>query len=156
MRRSDRTDTPSRVTTRRTERAAPLAPDWRADRRKLRVPVSLNRKVEPGEDVTAPYTFYADLAQEAPIPARGILSQTLSDERALEFLLFAFAAGEQLSEHTSARPAINHILAGEGELTVGGDAYPACPGTWLRMAPEVKHSLVARPPMQMALYLLPR
>jgi len=26
----------------------------------------------------------------------------------------------------------------------------------LRMAPEVKHSLVARTPMQMALYLLPR
>jgi hypothetical protein len=37
-----------------------------------------------------------------------------------------------------------------------GDADPARPGTWLRMAPEVKHSLVARTPMQMALYLLPR
>ncbi|HEX7544619.1 MAG TPA: cupin domain-containing protein, partial [Candidatus Limnocylindrales bacterium] len=59
------------------------------------------------------------------------------------------------SEHTSARPAIIHILAGEGELTVGGDAHPARPGTWLRMAPEVKHSLMARTPMQMALYLLP-
>jgi quercetin dioxygenase-like cupin family protein len=74
----------------------------------------------------------------------------------IEFLLFAFAAGEQLSEHTSARPAIIHILEGEGELTVGGDTHPARPGTWLRMAPDVKHSLVARTPMQMALYLLPR
>jgi quercetin dioxygenase-like cupin family protein len=105
--------------------------------------------------MTTPYTFYADLAQEAPIPARGILSQTLSKEGDLEFVVFAFAAGEQLSEHTSARPAIIHILAGEGELTVGGDAHPARPGTWLRMAPEVKHSLLARTPMQMALYLLP-
>jgi len=105
--------------------------------------------------MAAPYTFFADLATEAPIPARGILSQTLSNEGDIEFLLFAFAAGEQLSEHTSARPAIIHILAGEGELTVGGDAHPARPGTWLRMAPEVKHSLLARTPMQMALYLLP-
>jgi len=105
--------------------------------------------------MTTPYTFFADLAIEAPIPARGILSQTLSNEDDIEFLLFAFAAGEQLSEHTSARPAIIHILGGEGELTVGGDAYPARPGTWLRMAPDVKHSLVARTPMQMALYLLP-
>ena len=72
------------------------------------------------------------------------------------YTLFAFAAGEQLSEHTSARPAIIHILAGEGELTVDGDAHPARPGTWLRMAPEVKHSLVARTRMRMALYLLPR
>jgi quercetin dioxygenase-like cupin family protein len=105
--------------------------------------------------MAAPCTFFADLATEAPIPARGILSQTLSNEGDIEFLLFAFAAGEQLSEHTSARPAIIHILAGEGELTVGGDAHPARPGTWLRMAPEVKHSLLARTPMQMALYLLP-
>jgi len=81
---------------------------------------------------------------------------TLSNERDIEFLLFAFAPGEELSEHTSARPAIVHILEGEGELKVGGDAYPARPGTWLRMAAEVKHSLVARTPMQMALYLLPR
>jgi quercetin dioxygenase-like cupin family protein len=105
--------------------------------------------------MTTSYTFFADLATEAPIPARGILSQTLSNDGDIEFLLFAFAAGEQLSEHTSARPAIIHILAGEGELTVGGDSHPAGPGTWLRMAPEVKHSLVARTPMQMALYLLP-
>ena len=106
--------------------------------------------------MTEPYTFLADLATEAPIPARGTLSQTLSNENDIEFLLFDFAAGEQLSEHTSARPAIIHILEGEGELTVGGDAYPARPGTWVRMAPDVRHSLVARTPVQMALYLLPR
>lgn len=106
--------------------------------------------------MTTAYTLFADLAVEAPLPARGILSQTLSNQDGVEFLLFAFAAGEQLSEHTSARPAIIHILQGEGELTIGGDAYPARPGTWLRMAPDVKHSLVARTPMQMALYLLPR
>jgi quercetin dioxygenase-like cupin family protein len=106
--------------------------------------------------MTTPYTLFLDLATEAPIPARGILSQTLSNEGDIEFLLFAFAAGEQLSEHTSARPAIIHILAGEGELTVGADTYPARPGAWLRMAPGTKHSLTARTPMQMALYLLPR
>ena len=45
----------------------------------------------------APYTFFADLAAEAPVPARGILSQTLSNEGDIEFLLFAFAAG--LGDH---------------------------------------------------------
>ena len=44
--------------------------------------------------MTTPYTLFADLATEAPIPARGILSQTLSNERDIEFLLFAFAPGE--------------------------------------------------------------
>jgi hypothetical protein len=51
--------------------------------------------------MTMPYTLFLDLATEAPIPARGILSQTLSHEGDIEFLLFAFATGEQLSEHTA-------------------------------------------------------
>ena len=105
--------------------------------------------------MSAPYTIYRHLAGEAPIPARGILSQTLSNEDGIEFLLFAFAAGEELSEHTAARPAIIHIIEGEGELTAGPEEYPAGPGTWLRMQADVKHSLVARTPMLMALYLLP-
>jgi quercetin dioxygenase-like cupin family protein len=105
--------------------------------------------------MSTPYTFFADLGAEAPIPARGIHSQTLSDEAGIELVLFAFAAGERLSEHTSARAAIIHILSGEGALTVADDAHPAVPGTWLRMAPGTRHSLVARSPMVMALYLLP-
>lgn len=106
--------------------------------------------------MTKTYTAYADLVREAPVPTRGILSQTLSDDGGIELVLFSFAAGEQLSEHTSARPAIIHILSGAGDLTVAGDAFPAAPGTWVRMPPETKHALVAREPMVMALYLLPR
>ena len=105
--------------------------------------------------MTTSYTFYPDLGAEAPIPPRGILSQTLSKDGGVELVLFAFAAGEGLSEHTSARPAIIHVLAGDGDLTVAGDPCPAGPGTWLRMRPDTKHSLHARTPMVMALYLLP-
>ncbi len=102
-----------------------------------------------------PATMFGDLVAQAPIPARGILSQTLSNENGIELVLFAFAAGEQLSEHTSARPAIIHVLVGEADLTVGGDAYPAIPGTWVRMPADTKHSVVARTGLVMALYLLP-
>jgi quercetin dioxygenase-like cupin family protein len=105
--------------------------------------------------MSKPYTHFADLVAEAPIPPRGILSQTLSNEAGIELVLFAFAAGEQLSEHTSARPAIIHILSGEGELTVAGDTFPAGPATWVRIAPDTRHALVARSAMVMALYLLP-
>ena len=101
-------------------------------------------------------TIYPDLLAEAPIPARGIHSQTVSDEGGVELVLFAFAAGERLSEHTSARPAIIHILAGEAELTAGELAVDGAPGTWLRMAAGTRHAIVARTPLVMALYLLPR
>jgi quercetin dioxygenase-like cupin family protein len=101
-----------------------------------------------------PHTLYEDLLAEAPIPARGIHSQTLSDENGVELVLFAFAAQERLSEHTSARPAILHVLAGQADLTVDGAAYVAGPGTWLRMAAGTRHSVAARTPLVMALYLL--
>ena len=100
-------------------------------------------------------TFFADLVAEAPIPERGILSQTLSKADGVELVLFAFAAGEGLSEHTSARPAIIHVLSGQGDLTVDGEAHPAGPGTWLQMPRDCRHSLTARTPRVMALYLLP-
>lgn len=103
-----------------------------------------------------PVTAFLDLLAEAPVPARGILSQTLSNEDGIELVMFAFAAGEQLSEHTSARPAIIHILSGEADLTAGSEAYDAGAGTWVRMPADTRHSLVARTAVVMALYLLPR
>ena len=51
-------------------------------------------------------TVYPDLLAETAIPPRGILSQTLSNADGVELVLFAFAAGEALKEHTSSRPAI--------------------------------------------------
>jgi quercetin dioxygenase-like cupin family protein len=104
---------------------------------------------------TSPPAVIADLIAEAPVPPRGILSQTVSKADGIELVLFAFAAGEALAEHTTARPAIVHVLSGEGELTVAGDAHPAGPGTWVRMPANCRHSITARTPLVMALYLLP-
>lgn len=106
------------------------------------------------DQATGP-TVYEDLLVEAPLPARGILSQTLSDEGGVELVLFAFAAGERLSEHTSARPTIVHVLDGEADVTVGDRAVDARAGTWIRMPARLAHSIVARTPLRMALYLLP-
>lgn len=101
------------------------------------------------------YTFYADLAAEADVPRRGIHSQTLSDADGVELVLFALAAGERLSEHTASRPAIIHVLSGEGELTVAGDRHGLVTGSWLRMAARTPHALVAASELVFALYLLP-
>src|SRR3972149_9810236 len=99
---------------------------------------------------------YLDLTAEAPLPERGIHSQTLSDADGVTLVLFAFAPGEELSEHASARPAIVHVLLGEAEIAVGEDRFTGRPGTWFRMPPGMPHSMRARNPFVMALYLLPR
>ena len=103
-----------------------------------------------------PSTRFADLAAEAPAPARGIHSQTLSDADGVTLILFAFAPGEDLTEHTSARPAILHLLAGEADLVVGDEAFAGSAGTWVRMPAGMPHAIRARSPLTMALYLLPR
>jgi quercetin dioxygenase-like cupin family protein len=99
--------------------------------------------------------FFPDLAAAAPHVARGIHSQTLYDGPDLRLVLFAFAPGEELSEHTAAKPAVVHVLDGEGDAVVGGDAHSIAAGTWFRMPAGMAHSIRARTPLRMALYLLP-
>lgn len=97
----------------------------------------------------------ADLAALAPHVPRGIHSQTLYDGPDLRLIVFAFAPGEELSEHTAARPAVVHVLDGEGDAVVGGDPHALVPGTWFRMPARMPHSIRARTPLRLALYLLP-
>jgi quercetin dioxygenase-like cupin family protein len=101
------------------------------------------------------YAFIPDLGAEASVPTRGIHSQTLSDADGVELVLFALAAGERLSEHTAARPAIVHVLSGEGDLAVAGDRHALSPGSWLRMTARTPHAIDARSDLVFALYLLP-
>lgn len=101
------------------------------------------------------YAFITDLAAEAAIPERGIHSQTLANADGVELVLFALANGEQLSEHTAARPAIVHVLSGEGHLTVAGEGHDLRPGSWLRMAARTPHAILATTSLVFALYLLP-
>jgi quercetin dioxygenase-like cupin family protein len=105
--------------------------------------------------MTETAVFFADLAAEAPPVPRGIHSQTLYDGPDLRLVLFAFAPGEELSEHTAARPAVVHVLDGEGDAVVGGEMHPIAAGSWFRMPAGMAHSIRARTPLRMALYLLP-
>jgi quercetin dioxygenase-like cupin family protein len=98
--------------------------------------------------------FFANLLAESPPPQRGILSQTLFDADDVRLVMFGFAPGEELSEHTAARPAIVHVLSGEGEAVVGGERYAIGPGTWFHMPARMAHSIRADTPLAMALYLL--
>ena len=99
-------------------------------------------------------TYLADLVAEATPPAGGILSRTLFSDARVKVVIFAFDAGQELSEHTAATPAIVQILAGEGSLTVGAELHQARPGTWLHMPPRTPHGLKAETPMVMLLTLL--
>ena len=46
-------------------------------------------------------------------------------------------------------------LGGAFDAVVGGEPHALGPGTWFRMPARVPHSIVARTPLRLALYLLP-
>lgn len=100
------------------------------------------------------YTFFTDLAAEANIPADGILSRTLYQADGLRVVLFGFSAGQELSEHTAAVPAIMHFVKGEATITVGGDKYEVGPGAWVHMQPNLVHSVLTKTPLVMLLTML--
>jgi len=101
-----------------------------------------------------PYLYVADLSKETPdVPGQSILSRTFFEDDQMKAILFAFAPGQELSEHTASHPAILHFVSGEADLTLAGEAHPAAPGTWVHMDPKLTHSVKARTPVQMLLLL---
>jgi quercetin dioxygenase-like cupin family protein len=100
-----------------------------------------------------PYTFLPDLAEVAP-PAAGIHSRTVYADDRLKAVVFGFAAGEELSEHTAAVPAVVHVLRGEATLGLGGDRFPAGAGAWAHMPAGLPHGVKAETPVVMLLLLL--
>jgi quercetin dioxygenase-like cupin family protein len=94
------------------------------------------------------------LASEKDLPSDSILSRTLLQNDDLRVILFQFAPGQELSEHTASKPAILHFLSGTASVTVGGDAKSAAPNTFIYMQPHLPHSIVAESQVSMLLMML--
>lgn len=101
------------------------------------------------------YTYFADLQAQLPeIPSDSILSRTVYSDEQVKVILFGFAAGQELSEHTSAKPAVIYILSGEARVKLGTDSFEATAGMWAHMPPNLPHSIQAKTPVSMLLMLL--
>ncbi|MFQ5913853.1 MAG: cupin domain-containing protein [Nitrospinota bacterium] len=82
------------------------------------------------------------------------MSRTLYTDDRLKAVLFGFAAGQELTEHSAPQPAILHILRGEALLTLGDETMTACAGTWVHMDPHLRHSVLAKTSVLMLLLLV--
>lgn len=101
------------------------------------------------------YSFFANLdAEMSEIPPDSIVSRTLHTDDAVKAVLFGFAAGQELSEHTASMPATLIFLRGEAAVTLGDDVHQAQAGTWVHMPPHLPHSIKAQTPVVMLLLLL--
>lgn len=99
--------------------------------------------------------FIPDLADQLPeIPSGSILSQTLMSDSHSKVVLFAFAAGQELSAHTSSWPAFIQVLAGKGVLTLGEDRHPIHSGSWSFIPAGLVHSVSAEGNLTLVLLMV--
>lgn len=84
----------------------------------------------------------------------GIASRVLAKTGGGNLTLFAFDAGQGLTEHTSPFDAFVMVLDGAMALTVGGKEVTATPSTIVRMPANVPHALEAREKSRMLLIML--
>ncbi len=100
------------------------------------------------------YLYVGDLAAQIPeLQPDSIISRTIYTDDQIKVILFAFAPGQELSEHTASVPATLHFLEGEAQLILGEDEHEAMPGTWVHMPAKLPHSVYANALVKMLLIM---
>jgi len=83
-----------------------------------------------------------------------VVSRTLLDKETGSVTLFAFAAGQGLSEHTAPFDAMVQVLDGEAEVTISGQAKYLQTGDFIIMPAHEPHALRAAAPFKMLLIMI--
>ena len=83
-----------------------------------------------------------------------IVSKTIVDKPAGTITLFAFDAGQRLSEHTAPYDAVVQVVDGTGQITIDGEAKDVTNGHIIIMPANVPHSVMANERFKMLLIMI--
>ena len=83
-----------------------------------------------------------------------VVSKTLIDKKIGTLTLFAFDAGQGLSEHTAPFDAVVQVIDGTAAITVGGTVHQVQAGEMIVMPATIPHSLRAEVPFKMLLTMI--
>jgi quercetin dioxygenase-like cupin family protein len=83
--------------------------------------------------------------------AHGIVSRAILTTPSLRLTLFHFAAGQELSEHTSKARALVQVLSGTCDFSVGRTVHRLKAGDPLHLPPGEPHAVTAAEPFSMLL-----
>lgn len=88
------------------------------------------------------------------IPTESIVSHMILQNNKIKVISFAFAPGQELSDHTDSVQAIIQMIQAARSLSVSDKFHKAGQGTWVYMPANTIHSLIAETPMHMLLFML--
>ena len=86
--------------------------------------------------------------------AGAVVSRTLLEKKTGTLTLFAFDAGQSLSEHTAPFDAAVQILDGEAEITISGRPFKVRSGEMIIMPANEPHALQAVNRFKMLLIMI--
>ena len=96
-------------------------------------------------DATAPdMTYVASLADLAEVADESTVSRTVVKAEGMRLVLFAFDAGQELTEHTAAVPVLIQALDGRFDITADGRTVDLRPGDVVHLRTRVPHAVLAR------------
>ena len=84
----------------------------------------------------------------------GIVSRQILKKPAGNVTLFAFDAGQELSEHTSPYDALVCVLEGEADISIADAVYRVRDGEMLILPATVPHGVKAVTPFKMTLTMI--
>lgn len=94
------------------------------------------------------------LADHVAYADDSIVSKTLLDKKTGTVTLFAFDAGQSLSEHTAPFDAAVQVLDGVATLVIGGQEVAAGAGEMVIMPAHVPHAVRAEQRFKMLLTMI--
>lgn len=95
-----------------------------------------------------------DLGGLIDYAADSIVSKTIVDKPVGTITLFAFDAGQKLSEHTAPYDAVVQGIDGAGRLTIGGEDHAVSAGQIVIMPANVPHAVAADERFKMLLTMI--
>lgn len=83
-----------------------------------------------------------------------VVSQTLVKEKSGTVTVFAFDAGEGLSEHTAPYDALLYLVDGRATVTVSGMAHQLSAGDVIRLPAQAPHAVCSDKCFKMLLIMI--
>ncbi len=102
----------------------------------------------------APKSTILKIADLVSYQEGSVVSRQITKEDAGNVTLFAFDAGQELSEHSAPFDALVHVLEGDAEIRISGQPYLLMAGDAIIMPGNAPHALKAVKPFKMLLTMI--
>jgi quercetin dioxygenase-like cupin family protein len=109
--------------------------------------------METPKDQMASATVFS-YAGEVNYQSQGIVSKQIIKKPTGNVTLFAFDAGQNLSEHSAPFDALVQVIDGQGEILINGQPFQLNTGECIIMPANIPHAVNAKQAFKMLLTMI--